>query len=158
MTTPVGSTRAAALAVQLGQAAEAVIALIEDVPPDRWMRVPSPGIWSVGKDVEHLAEAAVYHQWMIRMTIGQPVSSRRPMLERDRLTTDLSSPDAVDLLRQRTEQGANLIRALTDEHLELPTRPPRANGEKLAETVERVLIGHLCAHREDISSKLRGPI
>ena len=131
------------------------MALLEDVPPDRWMRIPSPGVWSVGKDVEHLAEAAVYHQWIIRMTIGQEVSSRRPRLERDHLTTDLTPLDAVDLLRQRTEEGVSLIRSLTDAQLELPTRPPRARDQNLAETVERVLIGHYRVHHRDIESKLR---
>jgi len=120
------------------------------------MRVPSPGVWSVGKDAEHLAEAAVYHQWIIRKTIGQPVSSHRPRLERNHLTTSRSPLDAVDVLRQRTEASANLIRALTDEQLDLPTRPPRARDANLAETVERVLIGHYRAHHEDISAKLQG--
>lgn len=96
---------------------------------------PNPGRVVLGKAVEHLAEAAVYHQWIIRMTIGQPVSSRRPRLERNQLT-NLSALDAVDLQRQRTKEGAKLIRALMDEQLELSTRPPRARDQNLAETVE----------------------
>ena len=152
------STRAAALAVQVEHAAEAVIALVDDIQSGRWMHVPSPGVWSVGKDVEHLAEASAYHQWIIRMTIGQPVSARRPRLERDHLTTDLSPHDAIDLLRHHAEEGANLIRALTDEQLDLPTRPPRAKNQKLAETIEQVLIGHLHGHCDDIESKLGDPI
>jgi hypothetical protein len=111
-------------------------------------------VWSVGKDVEHLAEAAVYHQWIIRMTTGHHVSSRRPRLERDHLTTTLSPRDAIDLLQQRTEEGASIIRTLTDEQLDLPTRPPRARNQALAEMVERVLIGHYRAHHDDIASKL----
>ena len=148
--------RAEKLAEDLGDAAEVLIAVLGDVPLDRWMHVPGPGVWSVGKDVEHLAEAAVYHQWIIRMTIGEPVPSRRPPLERSRLTTSLSPLDAVALLRQRTDESATLIRALTDEQLGLPTRPPRARDQGLAETIERVLIGHYRAHQDDIASKLGG--
>ena len=148
--------RAGKLAEDLEDASDAVIELLGDVPLDRWMHVPGPGVWSIGKDAEHLAEAAVYHQWIIRLTIGEPVSSRRPQLERAQLTTNLLPLDAVAFLRQRTDESATLIRALTDEQLDLPTRPPRSRDQSLAETIERVLIGHYRAHQEDITSKLRG--
>jgi uncharacterized damage-inducible protein DinB len=146
--------RAAALAVELEAAADAVIALVADVQPDDWTRVPGPGVWSVGKDVEHLLEAAVYHQWIVRMTIGRPVSSRRPQLERKRLTTDLSSGEAIDLLRRRTADGVALIQTLTADRLDLPTRPPRARDQTLQDTIERVLIGHYRVHGTDIARKL----
>ena len=99
-------------------------------------------MWSIGKDVEHVIEAAGYHQWIVRLTIGEKVSSRRPVLERKQLTTDLSPQQAVALLRNRTEEGVELILGLTDEQLNLPTRPPRARSQALAETIELVLIGH----------------
>ena len=45
---------------------------------------------------------------------------------------------------------------LSKEQLALPTRPSRARGEALAETIERVLVGHYDTHRRDIERKLRG--
>ena len=151
------SERAAALAARLDEAAAALIAVIADIEPDRWQHVPALGVWAIGKDAEHVIEAAGYHQWIIHLTIGQKVSSRRPVLERKQLTTDLSPQEAVALLRRRTDEGAELILGLTDEQLNLPTRPPRARSQVLADTIELVLIGHHDGHRGDIEAKNRQP-
>jgi hypothetical protein len=148
-----GPERAATLAARLEQAAAALVSVIQHVETDLWQHIPAPGEWSIGKDVEHVIEAAGYHQWIVRLTIREKVSSRRPVLERKRLTTDLSPEEAVALLRRRTEEGAELVRGLSDEHLNLPTRPPRARSRALAETIELVLIGHFDAHRVDVEAK-----
>ena len=132
-----------------------MIAVIADIEPDRWRHVPAPGEWAIGKDAEHVIEAAGYHQWIVRLTIGQKVSSRRPVLERKRLITDLTPEQAVEQLRRRTDEGAELILGLTDEQLNLPTKPPRARSQRLAETIELVLIGHYNGHRSDIEAKTR---
>ena len=95
------SERAATLAARLDEAAAALIAVIADIEADRWQHIPAPGVWAIGKDAEHVIEAAGYHQWIVRLTIGQKVSSRRPVLERKQLTTDLSPQKAVALLRRR---------------------------------------------------------
>ena len=150
-----GSDRAAALAERLREAAASLAAVIEPIDDGRWRRVPEPGVWSIGKEAEHVAEAASYHQWIVRLTIGQKVSSRRPVLERKHMTSDLSPAQAAELIRQRAEEGARLLLDLTDEQLDLPTRPPRANAQPLAETIERVLIGHYEAHRAEIEAKLQ---
>jgi hypothetical protein len=76
-------------------------------------------------------------------------------VERREMTTDLSPADVVAVLRQRMEVGASLILDLTDEQLDRPTRPPRALGQLLGETIERVLIGHYDTHRAEIEAKLR---
>ena len=149
------SERAATLAARLDDAAAALIAVIAQIEPERWGIVPAPGVWAIGKDAEHVIEAAGYHQWIVRLTIGQKVSSRRPVLERKRLITDLSPQEAVIQLRRRTEEGAELILGLTDEQLNLPTRPPRSRSQALAETIELVLIGHYDVHRGDIEAKSR---
>jgi uncharacterized damage-inducible protein DinB len=149
------SIRFAGLAARLGESAAALIAAVDWIDDDRWMLIPAPGVWSIGKDAEHVAEAATYHQWIVRRTIGQNVSSRRPAIERNLLTTDLSSIETVELLRRRTEDGARLLLDLTDDELALPTRPPRAKAERLAETIVRVLIGHYDTHRAEIEAKLR---
>lgn len=155
MDEPAASMRAAALAVDLESAGEAIVELLANIRRDAWMRVPGRGVWSIGKEVEHLAEAAVYHRWIVQMTIGQQVPSRRPPIERSRLTTDRSPLEAAARLRRRTAESATIIRALTDEQMARPTRPPRARDRTLVEMVERVLIGHYRVHHGSIAAKLR---
>jgi len=153
---PTGSERAAALAARLLQAAADLVSVLEGIDEDRWRQVPTPGVWSISKDAEHVIEAAAYHQWIVRLTIGDRVPKRKPTLERLQMTSDLSPGAAVDLLRQWTEDGVRLLLELTDEQLDLVTRPPRARSPVLAETIERVLIGHYRVHAADIEAKLRG--
>jgi hypothetical protein len=149
------SVRAKELATDLRVAASELIAVVEAIEPERWGHVPGPSIWSVGKDAEHVAEAAAYHQWIVRFTIGHEVLSHRPGIERRALTTRLTMREAVDLIRQRTVEGAALISSLTAKQLALPTRPHRAKAQILADTIGRVLVGHYDTHRRDIERKLR---
>ena len=149
------SERAMTLAARLDEAAAALISVIAQIEAERWRHIPAPGVWSIGKDAEHVIEAAGSHQWIVRLTIGQKVPSRRPVLERAQLTTDLSPQQAVALLRGRTEEGIELLLGLTDDQLNLPTRPPRARSQVLATTIELVLIGHYDTHRGDIEAKSR---
>jgi hypothetical protein len=149
------SVRSAELAARLDESASPLIAVVEGIDEDRWVHVPAPGVWPIGKEAEHVAEAATYHQWIVRLTIGQMVSSRRPAIERNHMTTERSPIETVELLRQRTEDGARLLLDLTDDELALTTRPPRAQAERLAETIVRVLIAHYDVHREEIEAKLR---
>lgn len=151
-----GRSSASALATRLREAASSLAALIEVVDDDAWERVPAPGVWSIGKEVEHVIEAADHHQRIVRLSIGERVSSRRPALERSRLTTELSPREAVALLRERTEAGLRLLRGLTDAQLTVLTRPRRAREQRLGETIESVLIGHFDGHRAAIAAKLRG--
>jgi uncharacterized damage-inducible protein DinB len=147
--------RAKELEANLRAAATALISVLARIEPEPWTRVPGPSVWSVGKDAAHVAEAAVYHQWIVRLTIGQNVSSRRPPIERQERTTTMTPEQAIELIRDRTEEGAALLSTLSDEQLALPTRPPRARGQALADTILLVLIGHYDAHRRDIERKLR---
>ena len=147
-------TRATKLEADFHAAAAALISVLEPIEPGRWTHVPGRSVWSVGKDAAHVAEAAVYHQWIVRLTIGQKVSTLRPSLDRQDLTTTMTAQQAVDLIRQRTEEGAALISSLSEEQLVLPTRPPRARAQTLADTIELVLIGHYDSHRRDIARKL----
>jgi uncharacterized damage-inducible protein DinB len=150
-----GSDRAAALVAGLEAAAAPLLASIEAVDDGLWNRVPKPGVWSIGKDAEHVAEAGVYHQWIVRLTIGEKVASRRPPIERAALTTSLTQRQAVDLIRRRTDQGIELIDGLTDDQLDLTTRPPRAGARILVVTIDLVLIGHYRVHRAEIDAKSR---
>lgn len=149
------SERAATLAARLDEAAAELIAVLARAEPGPWRHIPAPGVWSIGKDAEHVIEAAAYHQWIVRLTIGHKVPSRKPVLERSRLTTDLSPQGAAAALRRRSDEGIELILGLADEQLGLPTRPPRARGQVLAETIELVLIGHYDGHRDQIEAKVR---
>jgi hypothetical protein len=146
--------RAKVLATRLREASRELVAVIARIEDRDWMSVSEPGVWSIGKEVDHVAEAAAYHQWIVRLTIGERVSARRPVLERRQMTSDLSPRQAADLLRQRTDDGVRLIGALNDDQLDLPTRPARANDPILADTIAAVLISHIDGHRADILVKL----
>jgi uncharacterized damage-inducible protein DinB len=151
-----GSARAAVLAGQLGAAAAALIELVQGLDSDCWRHVPGPGVWSIGKETEHVVEGMARHQWIVRLTVGHNVTSRRPAaLERDQLTTELAPHEMAALLRERADEGAQLVASLADEELALPTRPPRAKEQSLAETIERVMIGHVRTHHREIESKVR---
>ncbi len=149
------SGRAEALVAELQRAAGDLIAVVERIGDRDWRHQTDPAVWSISKDAEHVADATAYHQWIVRVTIGEKVSSRRPSIERKRMTSDLSPAQMVALIRERTDDGLRLLRSLTDEQLDLPTRPPRARNQGLAETIEQVLIGHYDGHRQEIESKLR---
>ena len=96
------------LASRLQAAADALVAVMEPIDDDHWHRVPDSGTWSIGREAEHVAEAAGYHQWIVRLTIGERVSSRRPALERKQMTSALSHRQAASLIRQRVEDGVRL--------------------------------------------------
>ena len=105
------------------------------------MNVPGPGVWSAGKEAEHVADGAVYHQWTVRHSLGQEVPAR-PHIERARLTAERSQRDVVDLLVRRTNDSVALIAGLSDEQLDLPVRPLRARSPTLGQMIAKVLIGH----------------
>jgi hypothetical protein len=63
--------------------------------------------------------------------------------------------EAAELIGRRTAESTALVASLTAADLALPTRPPRARPETLADTIERVLIGHYETHRVAIERKLR---
>jgi len=152
----VPSPRAAALATDLHQAVEDLATLIGGIPPDRWNAVPAAGVWSVGKEAAHVAEALHYHQWIVHLTVGDKVPSRKPVLERLEMTTDLSPVEMIDLVRTRAAEGEALVGGLSDPQLDLVTKPPRANSPPLAQTIENTLIGHLRRHTGEIAAKLGG--
>jgi hypothetical protein len=151
-----GEVGAAGLAKRLRQVSEALISLVGSIEPEQWMNVPRPGVWSPGKEAEHVADGAGYHQWIVRLSLGQQVPAR-PHIERAQLTSQRSQRDVVDLLRQRTNDGVALIAGLSDEQLDLRVRPLRARSPTLAAMIGTVLIGHYDVHRAAIEAKLRAP-
>lgn len=103
-----------------------------------------------------MAEAMAYHLWIVRLTIGEKVPSRRPHIDRATMTTSLPPRKALALIRARTAEGVRLMSGLTDQQLRLATRPPRAKAQTIAEEIERVMVGHVRAHLTDMERKLRG--
>jgi hypothetical protein len=148
------SERAARLAERIDAAATGLIHVIEGVDPRWWAVVPAPGVWSVGKEAEHVSEAAAYHLWIVRRAIGDQVASRRPTIERSRLTSDLSPEAAATRIRHWADATVAVVASLTDGQLGLPTVPPRATMPSLAMTIERLVIGHLDGHHDTVAAKL----
>ncbi|HET7520233.1 MAG TPA: DinB family protein [Candidatus Limnocylindria bacterium] len=149
------SDRATELVARLEAAAARLLDVIARLDDGDWHAAPVAGEWSIGRELEHVAEAAGYHRWIVRLTIGEKVGSRRPVLERRELLPQASRDEVATRLRQETNESATLIGRLSGEQLSLATRPPRARDPGLAETIERVLIGHYDAHRMGIEGKLR---
>jgi hypothetical protein len=149
-----GSARADRLVEDLRAAEASLIAVLETIPAERWNVQPDPLTWSAGKDAEHVADATVYHQWIVRLTIGANVSSKRPAIERTVLTTPLTREEMIALIRKRTDEGALLIGGLSDAQLALTTKPGRARDQRLGGTIALVLIAHYGTHQADIERKL----
>ena len=143
------SSRATALVERLRQVSEALIGLVGAIESERWMNVPRPGVWSAGKEAEHVADGAAYHQWIVRCSLAQKVPAR-PRIERAQLTAQRSQRDVVDLLVQRTNDSVALIAGLSDEQLDLPVGPLRARSPTLAQMIANVLIGHYEVHHTEI--------
>ena len=151
------SSRARALVERLRQVSEALIGLVGAIESERWMNVPRPRVWSAGKEAEHVADGAAYHQWIVRCSLGQKVPAR-PRIARAQLTAQRSQRDVVDLLVQRTNDSVALIAGLSDKQLDLPARPLRARAPTLAQMIANVLIGHYEVHHTEIEAKLRAPV
>jgi hypothetical protein len=149
-----GRDRAAGLAALLEETAGRLLAVIESLDAGFWGRLPATGVWSIGKEVEHVAEAMVFHQWIVRRSLGEPVGSRRPALERRQMTTALSPATAAALVRHRLADAAQLVRSLSDAQLDQPTKPPRASAPTVATAIELILIQHIDTHRASIEAKL----
>lgn len=148
------SDRATGLVAGLEEAASRLLDAIARLDDQDWQAGP-PGEWLIGREMEHVAEAAAYHRWIVRLSIGEKVGSRRPILERKELLPRATRDEVGERIRQETDESATLIRSLSDQQLDLPTRPPRARDRHLAETIERVLIGHYDVHRLEIARKLQ---
>ena len=134
------SPRAIALADRLIEARESLISVLERIDPHDWLRVPAPGVWSPGKDAEHVADGNILHQWVVRLTAGQAKVSARPRIEREQLTSTRSPAEVIGFVRDTLGEAATLVRGLTDDQLDLVTKPPKAGAPLLATTVQRLMI------------------
>jgi uncharacterized damage-inducible protein DinB len=151
------SPRATALADRLTEARDSLISVLERIDLDDWLRVPAPGIWSPGKDAEHVADGNVLHQWVVGLTIGQAKASARPGIERKQLTGSRSPAEVIEHVRATLDEAASVVRGLTDAQLDLVTKPPKARAPSLAETIQGLMIDHVDHHRREIEAKLTQP-
>jgi hypothetical protein len=148
------SARAAALADRLTEARGSLISVLERIDRHDWLRVPAPGVWSPGKDAEHVADGNVLHQWVVRLTIGQAKVSARPRIEREQLTSTRSPAEVIAFVCNTLGEAATLVRGLSDAELDLTTKPPKAGAPSLERTVQGLMIDHIDHHRREIEAKL----
>jgi uncharacterized damage-inducible protein DinB len=157
MARPNSSTwHADALADRLTAAGDALIKVIEGVDDADWRRLPRADVWSPSKDAEHVADANLRHQWIVRLTIGAAKASQRVEIERRQLTSDRTRAEVVALVRRTLAEASALIRGLTDAQLDLATRPARTRAPSLRETIAG-MIDHIDHHRAEIEAKVGRP-
>jgi hypothetical protein len=146
-----------ALAQRVRDACAALIQTVGQVDDAHWGKVVEDGVWSPGKDAEHVTQGAAYHQWIVRRAALGDTSDRPVGTERDLMVAVLAKRDILDVLQQRTDQSALLVQSLSDAQLELPA--PRMGADGPARTVEQMIEGqmirHYYEHRENIEAKLR---
>src|SRR5450631_4652930 len=103
------SERATALANQVRQAGTALMQTVGQVDDAHWGRVVEDGVWSPGKDAEHVTQGAAYHQWLVRTSALGDTSERSASTQRDIMVALLSKREVLDALKQRTDQSASLV-------------------------------------------------
>jgi hypothetical protein len=150
------SERARSLASQVRDAGAALIETIGQIDDSHWARVPEPGVWSAGKDAEHLTQGAVYHQWLVRTAALGETVARGAGTQRDVMTAQLSRAEVLAALAQRTEESARLVESLSDAQLDRPA-PPLGDGppRTVAQMIEGQMIHHYGEHQLSIETKLR---
>jgi hypothetical protein len=153
------SERATALANQVREAGAALIQNVGQVDDAHWGRVVEEGVWSPGKDAEHVTQGAAYHQWLVRTSALGDTSARSASTQRDIMVALLSKSEVLDALQQRTDQSASLVASLSDAQLELPapTMGPDGPPRTVQQMIEGQMIRHYHEHRENIKAKLRQP-
>src|SRR5215207_3630603 len=113
------SERARLLADELRAAGAELVQAVERIEPEHWELVPDSGVWSAGKDAEHVTQGAVYHQWLVRTAALGQTLERGAGTRRDVMTAELARAEVLALLQQRTEESAQLVESLSDSQLDL---------------------------------------
>jgi DinB superfamily len=148
--------RATELANRVREACAALVQIVGQVDDAHWGRMVEDGVWSPGKDAEHVTQGAVFHQWIVRRAALGDTSERPAGSPRDIMLAVLSKADVLDLLQQRADQSALLVESLSEAQLDLPA-PPMGDGppRTVAEMIDGQMILHYHEHRENIEAKLR---
>ena len=149
------SERATLLAKELREAGDALVQAISRLDDEQWGYLPGDGVWSPGKDAEHVVSGGAYHRWLVRTALGES-PDRRAGTRREVMTAELSREEGVADLRRSTEESAQLVGGLSDDQLGLAAAPlgdgPPRTVEQL---VERQMIGHYREHLWSIHHKTR---
>src|SRR5258708_14144331 len=109
------SERAANLANQLRDAGAALIRTVGQIDVEHWSRVPEDGVWSAGKDAEHISQGAIYHQWLVRTAGLGGTLERGAGTPRDVMTARFSKDHVLAVLHQRPGENAPLGERLSDD-------------------------------------------
>lgn len=147
--------RATALANRVREACAALVHTVNQVDDAHWGRVVEAGVWSPGKDAEHVTQGALYHQWIVRRAALGDTSDRPVGTERDVMLAVASKSEVLDTLRQRADQSARLVESLSDAQLDLAA-PPMGDGppRTVQQMIEGQMIRHYHEHRENIEAKV----
>jgi kynurenine formamidase len=126
------------------------------VDDGHWARVPAEGVWSAGKDAEHVSQGARYHQWLVRTTVLGDTSENRGRTQRDVMTAELDRSEVLAVLQQCTEDSARLVESLSDAQLDLAA-PPASDGQPrtVAQMIEGQMTRHYREHEWNIHTKVR---
>jgi DinB superfamily len=149
--------RATVLANEVREAGTRLMQTVRQVDDAAWTRVAEDGVWSPGKDAEHVTQGAAYHQWLVRTTALGDTSPRSASTRRDIMVAVMPKDDILRLLEQRTEQSALLVESLSDEQLRMPapTFGPDGPPRTVDQMIKGQMIRHYHEHRENIEAKLR---
>jgi uncharacterized damage-inducible protein DinB len=153
------SERAEALAAQLEQANNDLIALVEGLS-DQQMQATCPDEgWSVGTAAHHVA---VSHEGLMRF-VGMLASGQAaPPVTMDMINAQnaqhaqeyatVSKADAVALLRDNGAKAVAMLRSLSDAQLDASQPLPFFGGQptSTAQVIEMIMIGHPRQHTASI--------
>jgi kynurenine formamidase len=152
------SERARALAERVREASASLAQTVAAVDDTHWAQVPRDGVWSPGKDAEHVSQGALYHQWLVRTAALGEKLERRGTTQRDVMTAELTPREVLAGLQQSAEESARLVETLSDAQLDLPAPPLASDGlpRTVAQMIEGQMIRHYHEHQWNIHTKLRG--
>ena len=143
--------RTAALAARVRAAGAAFVDAVERLDDTAWDHVPEEGVWSAGKDAEHVISGAQFHQRLVRNTVAGAEPARGGGTRRDVMIAETTKAEVLAGLREEIEASARLVESLDDDSLAL-SAPPQSNG--LPRTLEQVIVGQMIGHYDEHRANL----
>lgn len=159
--------RAEAIAATYEATQRGFIELVASLTDDQWRRVGANYPQRVNDEDEkravgiiacHVALDEPWHLERIqRIITGDPVAPvDMAAMNRDQALehVDVSRAEVLEMLRTQLPSIAAAIRAIEDRELDLSRETP-VGPMSVADRLERVLIGHITAHRGSIEAVMR---
>lgn len=150
------SERTDALAKQLEEANNELIAAIEGCTDEQWQAACADEGWSVGVTAHHVANSQSGLTRLVKgMASGQPVPPVTQEWLDDRNAqwsqefAGRTPAEAVELLRTSSVEAVNTVRGLSDEQLR-STATVAGNEMTAEQVIEFILIGHPRSHLASI--------